>query len=269
MKGKWILSCLAMLICSTATAEDEFSYYAGVSAGSAYSEVNLYKRQQNVTSAVSDGTVEAINYFNSATDVQRFSGLGAVQFGLGYTYERMYLGLEISGQFSNGSFGSADNVFHFNGENDETPNSESNGETHLRMSDFEPTIDLMPGFFLTENSLLYLRVGAAFNRIKLKDLEHNNSINNRPGVTPSVFDITTSASEDVVALRLGLGLEHRLTEKLSIRMDYAYTQYGDIEASSHIIEPALNGVLQLDIHNRVKAEDINKQTVMLGVNYYL
>ena len=49
------------------------------------------------------------------------------------------------------------------------PTSTEAYSAQLTMKDFEPALDLKPGIFLFTSTLLYGRIGAAFNEMTLTD----------------------------------------------------------------------------------------------------
>lgn len=76
-------------------------------------------------------------------------------------------------------------------------------------------ISLLPGYFLTDTTLLYGRVGYANGKIKIKESD------------PSI----RSFNRNQGGLRFGLGLKQDLTPKLALRMEYSQINYRQLNSS--------------------------------------
>lgn len=270
MKNTWIVFGLSLFSLS-AWAQmdlDDIIFYGGIAGGGAYHAAEINRVATNFVSNDMVGPVSesALPY---SGDINEFVGVSQLQIGTGMRFDFLYLGLEVLGQVSNGDFGSANGEFDLVGlPGSEFPTSEFMFDTFVEMKDFEPAVDFKPGVFLSDHTLLYGRIGAAWNEATLTDHPDYNLING--GV---VVDQSMSSSEDVVALRLGLGVEHRIYKQFTVFMDYTYTNYGDVSLEntndvSGILNPG-NFPLDFAITHDIEAGDMTKQVVMLGVNYYL
>lgn len=97
-------------------------------------------------------------------------------------------------------------------------------------------IDFKSGFLLTDYTLFYGRVGAGFNRFNFKSTsEAVYEDTSRGYVLPpelpsvSVTDpLFVHHYKEVTALRLGIGIEHLITQNWSLTLDYIYTYYGEV-----------------------------------------
>ncbi len=275
-KNSWILTGLSLLSMPTWADNDsandiDIIFYGGLAGGGAYHDAQI---DRNFSSFVTTPSVSPPQPVSQSTlpfsgDIHEFAGVGQLQIGAGLRYEFLYLGIEALGQLSNGDFGSTQGEFDLIGvPAAEFPSSIFKFDSHLQTNDFEPAIDFKPGLFLSDDILLYGRVGAAWNEVSLSDNAHYDLINHGALLMDSV-----TQSENVIALRLGLGVEHYLQEQFTIFMDYTYTNYGDVSLTknnniSGILEPG-GFPLDFQITDYSTASDINKQVVMLGFNYYL
>lgn len=247
---------------------DDIIYYAGLAGGGAYHSAQLERNSSNfVSSPLSPDPVSQSSLPYSG-NIDEFAAIGQLQVGVGLRYEFLYLGLEALGQLSNGDFGSAQGEFDLIGvPSSGFPSSIFAFDSHLQTNDVEPAIDFKPGLFLSDDTLLYGRIGAAWNEVSLTDTAHYDLVNH--GV---IFDASSTQSESVLALRLGLGVEHYLREQFTVFMDYTYTNYGDMSLTRNENLSAIIGEefpLDFAITDNSNASDINKQAVMLGFNYYL
>lgn len=145
-------------------------------------------------------------------------------------------------------------------------------------------MDLRPGILLSPDTLLYGRVGAAFNTLKIT----SDSINMGSYVFPVFFNrslqlntasaLVASDSKDVTGLRLGAGLEQYLGYNIAIEADYIYTNYGDINVNS--IGNSIGGEIILGegddliphtipggFVNHTKV-DVTSNAALVGLTYY-
>lgn len=253
---KTLIFASSLLISSVSFAENKYYFYGGLSTGAAYKQSDLHRTQE-----IHATTLNIIAEYSDVNDnTQRTSGFGTIQLGAGASIDSFYLGIEALGEFSNGSFEKVSSEF-----NAPAGDIFSTSETQLSLRDFEPALDLKPGFFISKASLLYARVGMAFNKLKIADQIYYNIIANPPFTQTA----NVSESENIVGLRLGLGLEHHLHERFTILIDYTYTQYGDIQTSSLLNGELGGGAVLLVNTSNSKAMDVNKQTARIGFNYYL
>ncbi len=80
-------------------------------------------------------------------------------------------------------------------------------------------ISFVPGIYLNNNTLLYLRAAAVFTKFKHKTADG--------GVWSAPIDFSTTR----VGWRAGLGLQADMDDEVSIRVEYDYTYYSSFSAS--------------------------------------
>lgn len=188
---------------------------------------------------------------------------GSVFAGYGCTCEYLYFGVE---GFAKGA--KANPSVNFSGNfvlNAAVANTITVSTTKLRS--FEYGGDFRPGVLLTPETLLYAKVGAAFNRLSLIV---NSTVTGTLGVFPAATIPTVEyRSKNIVGLRLGLGLEQKIADCWTIRADYVFTNYKRIGSSTNTavaIPPApFPGTATFTDFTR--ARTINN-TVMLGLSRY-
>jgi opacity protein-like surface antigen len=245
-------------------------FYLGGAIGAnqylANTESNVYAAYESTTFSL---LLELGSYDDLETESKALGFMGQAQLGYAYINDWFFLAGEISG---NGTTGS-------NNLDQDTPYATSNSlegtftllrsDLDIELNSWEPVVDIKIGFKVTPNSLLYARVGAAFNEIQVKE-KLNLDINYF-----EAFDVLSSLesthSDSVVGLRLGVGGEHRFSENLAATLDYVYTDYGSVNVSGMgdssyyyqgDIETFEDG-LAFDSEVNVK-----RNVVMLGMNYY-
>lgn len=266
MKKLWIAPLA--LFSSHAMAEvslDHIIWYAGLAGGVGFNSAEIDHLTETTTSD-KNGQIFSQGFIPYTGDTQQFSGVGQAQVGAGLRSHMFYLGVELLAQVTNGDFGTISDQIHFTGLTPDVPDSALAYHTSLNMNVFEPAFDLKPGVFLSKNTMLYGRIGAAVNTLTLEQNAHYNLVNNA-----SEFTENDSTSSTVVALRAGLGIEHHLHDRFNVFMDYVYTDYGDISLDTQTDEQLFIGETELffDIDTFNTASDVTKQIIMLGFNYYL
>lgn len=224
--------------------------------------------RSNSTSTTQTGAAPRFNMtpVDALYKVPMTRGLGTVFFGYGYQFaHRFYIGAVVTGTFIHHQW--QVNDFRYD-ENIATSGLNENirYNTIISLNKAEAAIDLTPGIALNSDTLLYFRVGAAFNKIRLNGAE---TASDSSGAAPLegaalTFSRTIGATS---FLRLGAGVQYNLLSNLSLRFDYIYTNYGSI-SSGTITALMANGVdpTELLVHQtRVKYLTSNMFT--LGLLY--
>ncbi len=179
-------------------------------------------------------------------------------YGSGIYDWPLWLGLEIFGDFG-------DREIEQNGFGEYGPIAVSHwSEMSLNQNEFG--IDFRPGILVTPSSLLYARVGFAYNILHL-----DSTVEGYYYGEPSALNM--DESEKVFGLRLGAGFEQKMSCNLSFSLDYIYTDYGNISNSGSYDNLYLRQVcFQPDcgeyIAGSSDVDRVKTQAVMLGVNYY-
>ncbi|MFT4059821.1 MAG: outer membrane beta-barrel protein [Legionella sp.] len=80
-------------------------------------------------------------------------------------------------------------------------------------------VSLLPGYFLSENTLVYGRIAYANGRVKIHESD------------PTI----KSATKNSNGLRYGIGIRHNWTDRWTVMMDYSQINYQNIH--SFVFEP--------------------------------
>lgn len=182
----------ASLLLTTLFAEPTFAgFYAGIAAGP---EGAYFSQKSRVTRL---GTFDVI-------DKEHFAGIGgfgSLFVGYGQQYNQYYLALEANANLSSVKYQlTNDEYIH-----------QTFSKTTFRIRNSEG-ISLLPGYFLTNKTLAYARIGYINGRLKIVDAD------------PTVGNF----KKNLNGIRYGLGLKHDLTSKLALRMDYSQVNYGRV-----------------------------------------
>jgi len=134
-------------------------------------------------------------------------------------------------------------------------------EVTVKLRSFEVDLDAMPGFLLTPHTLLFARIGAAFNKLKLNSNSVGEDFGNRSGKA----EVSLADNKSKVGVRAGLGLQEQFSDNFSIRADYIYTYYG---RSSVAGETVFSGATNDSLFNTTTVK-ASKQVVMLSLVYHI
>lgn len=144
-------------------------------------------------------------------DKNHFSGLGgfgSLFAGYGVMHDKCYLALEINGNLSS---------VEYKSNNDEYLHGTSARTTFTLKS--SGGVSALPGYFVTEDTLFYARIGWINGRLKINEADNTiqNFNTNRNGI------------------RYGLGIRHNLTAQWVAMMDYSQINYDSVQ--SNVFEP--------------------------------
>lgn len=137
--------------------------------------------------------------------------VGGLFLGYGKYWDNFYLGAEI---FGNASGAKSD----WNATASD-PTESLDVDVDLKVKS-QYGISLLPGFKLNNNSLLYLRVGYNWAKVDL-DVDADTAA--------GVDLIDSDSSETVHGWGYGVGLETLLMDNLSVRAEYTYTKYNNVD----------------------------------------
>lgn len=135
-------------------------------------------------------------------------------------------------------------------------------QTSVSANSGEIGLDLKPGALLSDDLLLYRRIGVAFNRLNIA----TNTISTRSDIETTTF-ASASQSKNVTGLRLGIGMEHKITKYLSLTGDYIYTDYGSISTRAGGVNSSMDGTTIAVVGNTVSGS-LRSHAIMIGLTYH-
>ncbi len=144
-------------------------------------------------------------------DREVFSGtgvFGTLFGGYSWVHKRFYLAGEINGNMSSVEY-KLTNKDYVHRTLSKTTFTIKNSEG----------VSLLPGFFLSENTVFYGRIAYANGHVKIKESD------------PTIRSNTRNCN----GLRYGLGLRHYLSTQWAFMMDYSQVNYQDV--NSFVYEP--------------------------------
>lgn len=161
-------------------------------------------------------------YLSSVTGKGDFSSnnaFGDIFLGYGFVFNSFYMGPEV--YFSAGRRPKADLTIQAV---NSYPSELLSTDTIAKLNSWEEGIDGRLGWLATPDTLLFIRLGAAFNNISLNS---NTKAYTEATTVAQTKLLYYTASKFLGGFRAGAGLEQKLTPCISVRADYVYTYYGN------------------------------------------
>lgn len=189
-------------------------------------------------------TVNLNTYLSDGT------GTGSVQLGYGWQGKvgfLNYLGLFVQGDFY--GLGATDNVeqtVFIDG----VPFSQPN-RTNISLSSAF-SVGVKPGILLSPLTLLFAQAAASYAQATLNTAFFSQLSEEFTGT------LNTHSITSLWGWRLGLGLEQKLAEHLSVSLSYAYTDYGHANANVFVSDSTQDNI----------DYDIQDNLYLVGLNYY-
>lgn len=260
VKAKLVSLLLLSMPLSTVHADTAFdSFYTGISVGQSLTtaNVNFDVAAQVVVPAVLNAS--ASTYLLQT--LKKNAPAASVFAGYGFSYDPFYFGGEFSFKKTNAN-ASATNAAAFTVAGTNTFNVVSTTSVQLRSVEF--ALDARPGIVLTCNSLLYARVGVTRNELTLKTVQNLTAA--ATGFPQATFPIPQTNARNVTGLRLGGGLEQKIDQYLSLRLDYIYTHYQRMQINN-AASIAVGGGGSASLSNSTNVKAIN-HSFLLGLSYF-
>lgn len=264
MKKIFILSALA-LFSTTVFATPFDGFYAGAGIGGARGKFNN-DVMTDATVVIGGTEIQDISHNNNLS-VGDSSWAGSLDVGFSKVlHQNIYLGIEAAGQLEN---------IKNNNSYDLAPTA-STGIHYTRQITSqlqnELAVTFNPGIILHKNTLLYGKIGPTWGRFSTND-DFDFSETLGPGQQLAGGIDPNNGGSYKCGLRLGLGIEHYMTDRLSLRLEYLNSNYGTINSGKTHSAPMLfNGIADPTYDgSTVSASDdvaAHSNTILLGINYH-
>ena len=257
-----LVSLLSLLSVSIYAQEFDGFYFGG-GLGSSQSRVNV--NQSLEINAVLFNTTNIFDIVkNNKETLTDTSFLGDLNLGFGHVFaQRWYLGIEGNAVWQDLETDAAQPL--------QQPDGSLNiiEKTTVKLSN-QFNIALVPGIVFDKNTLLYGKVGVAWGNFDVKNSANYDQTIQAPITLSSSNSFSDSGYEN--GLLLGLGIEHYLTQNLSMKLEYTHANYGTIHDSAPMTS-AINNADPANIPITGTVTDSSKasvstNSVMLGMSYH-
>ncbi len=252
--------CLSSFFTVSAWATPFSGFYGGADVG--LSQAN-FKKSQTVELILLAGTTPVTDVsFLADKNLADTSFLGNIDLGFSHVfYDFLYLGLEASYDFQNLTV-----------KNDPLT-KELESEFHIdyvtgaNLRD-EFALTFNPGIVLNKKTLFYGKVGPAWGRFSVHgDAHYYQNI----GAEADAYSAFKHNDFYRCGLRLGLGIEQYVAERMTLKLELVNTEYYTIHSPNPMTAPV--GTVPPDVgfggelsnSNKIKA---NNTSVLFGFNYY-
>jgi opacity protein-like surface antigen len=198
-------------------------------------------------------------------NLKKNSLTGELYTGIGHSWNHFYLGSEGFANISN-----------YKSEGDTIGDLKEPGVgTQITISDFTTTnlsrwqygLDLKPGFWVSDNTLLTAHVGINFAKMNINTVALNSGFGSAPLGTWFV-NLPLSSEKRRASLRLGGGLEQNISQNLSLRLDYNHTNYGSVRVNANTSGFTTTHFIRVGIASDNKIS-VQNNSIMLGLTYYM
>ena len=240
------------------TPRHEFSgFYVGANGGVArYADLEHVQVVPNSAASFS---------LTLRTNLRRYNYVAAASVYIHYGYQRnfFYFGAETGFNYADKRLGLFSDSYGKNPATLSAPGQQLRYRSKVTLDPVEFYADLMPGFVITPDTLLYGRIGLALNHLKFRYSINANNVGNGQHIPETFF----ARSQRVEGLRLGLGVRRYLSHHLYLSMDYIYTRYIGFtipETLTLFVNPVAvgNGLR----HSSV-VDYVNSNTLLIGLLY--
>ena len=191
---------------------------------------------------------------NGNSDISSNNVFGTIFLGYGFVFNSFYVGPEV--YFNAGRQPNASLMIQAVNSN---PSELLSTYSMAKLNSWEEGIDGRLGWVATPATLLFIRLGAAFNNLALNS---NTTAYTQGSIVPQTKVLNYKASTFLVGFRAGAGLEQKLTPRISVRGDYVYTYYGSISTQGSNYNSPLGPIINTtQIH-------LQSQAVMGSIIYH-
>lgn len=231
MRYKLLGILAGSLICTSAfAAKSDFTgFYVGVRAGEmmAQAKVETHSSATFINQYDDDNQLAV----NGSNNIWNNSLAGDLFFGYGkfVNNSNFYLGGEGFVQIAQPE-GTLNMSAYHQEPNDDGDYETLTNSTETSLGTIGFGVDFRPGYLIDPQTLVYGRIGLAFNRETI-DSRNNFDFYNVFDEITSKNTLNASHTRDAIGFRLGVGAERKICSKLSVTVDYVYTDYQTVSAN--------------------------------------
>lgn len=245
-------------------------FYAGLGTGVQVTTGHAALAETATFSLPAGGPLRVTASNFTRGSLKKSAWAGAVFLGYGCAWDCIYLGAEATYKYArararNSSFTTV--TIAVPGTPTDVTGVSQTVAARLRPSEFD--LDLRPGVMLSPRTLLYGRVGMAFNRTSVAFV--NTFTGNQSPVPFSVFSLSNGGAhrKNSVGLRLGAGMEHEFCNHVAIRAEYTWARFQRVTVvRTASVSPTNNFNTSSVVGTAAARARLSSHTVMLGLAYY-
>lgn len=273
---KWSSVLIALGFSTAAYAGCFNGPYVGIAGGMVANSADMkfFSSGRFISEAIAeDGELESVVNIlgdESRCKASEIAAIGELYAGWGCQFaSRFYLGVRVGANFSRYDLrqSSAADLRLLSARADDTGTLSDLIRTRLRTVEY--TFDIKPGILVSSNTMLFGVLGVAFNKGQMDASSQftGNLVANGTGIVFLERDLGHIDIHDQKtrgALRLGFGLEQKVSKCLSLNLTYVYTIYRRMEGEFEPFTGATPASHKASFSSRPK-----RQFFTIGFSYYL
>lgn len=226
-------------------------FYGSVLAGRTFGDIN--KKDGQFTWLYSDGSIDS-SHIDSG-DNKSFNGWnGSLKLGFNKQLNDNLLGIEfgITAQSARANGVSITNV-------DGAPEVPHSLLSKVRVNTYE-SLNARLGHIFNDATLVYVSGGAALGQLKSKVYQNDCDVAGCTHLWMDNAGDSMNSNKTELGYTLGLGLENKLNDKLSLRVNYEYVDFGDVNFK-------YSGTASGASVNQNQKTSVNFSNLSAGVSY--
>lgn len=259
------LLCLTAPFCVQAGTHHS-GFYAGIQSGITSSD---FHHNTFVQADISGSNTTELQY--SAFDNDGVRPVNGIHAGFEgqvrhvYMQVEAFLNLQSEQQYASAQV--KDQITQGNGD---VITSALSNSINANFSNVGYGLDLRPGFLINDDWLVHGVLGVASTKVDV----HSSTIFaltevNDEGVavsSPDIGEVNITDKVHIIGPRFGLGVQHFVSDHMSVGLEYVYTAYGDKDISGKSLVFGANSGDEITSHNRL---DFSTHQVFLRAEYIL
>lgn len=192
-------------------------FYGSVLAGRTFGDIN--KKDGQFTYLNSDGSFNAAYHIDSGDNSSLNGWNGSLKLGFNKQLNDNLLGIEF-GITAQSARANGVSITSYDGYPDTPPNSFL---SKVRVNTYE-SLNARLGHIFNDATLVYVSGGATLGQLKSKVYQNGGAVD----YWMENAGDSMNSNKTELGYTLGLGLEHKLNDKLSLRVNYEYVDFGDV-----------------------------------------
>ena len=254
LKHQFLILCalVASTFCFIASAHAFEGFYAGGSFGGILSPVN-HLGDKFTDIIVTGGSMKINDEWHTA---RKPSMNFTVNAGFGRLFDKQYSGIQVGINKSRYRLKISKTT--------ETWELRTNEALNLTLRDVDYTVDYKHGYLLSKNTMVFVKTGISRTRARLSlQSESLVKYNNNMSYSHPVF---LKKEKTIHPVRIGFGIEHKLTDRIAATVDYTYSRYiGSFKLKGQTKANSAVGTVSARHNHKLTIQDTS---IMMGVKTY-
>ena len=249
-----------LMITLALLALNSLLYAGGAEELDSHSTLSGLYLGEHVGAIFSNFTLKSISKTSINSNVSNFANnehaenfTAGIELGFGHQFQHSFLGGYIQAQYYNLHTSSSGTIF-FTGA---TPVIEIPDSFNVSLQS-SAGLGIKPGIILSENTLLFIQVGALWSTVNYKT--SYNPFDLGRGLFRN--DTINSQNKFILGGEIGLGIEEHIKTNLSFFFEYFYDYFGQVRKTIN------NNPSETDRRSQFTQYTLSTSQLRIGMNYY-